>query len=33
MKLDGHKNGDCFMCYCRAGDVLESQAGRMLGDE
>lgn len=30
MKLTGHKNVETFMGYYRAGDVLESQAGRMM---
>lgn len=32
MKLTGHKNVETFMGYYRAGDVLESQAGRMMDD-
>lgn len=32
MKMTGHKNVETFMGYYRAGDVLESQAGRMMDD-
>lgn len=32
MKMTGHKNVETFMGYYRAGDVLESQAGRMMDE-
>jgi hypothetical protein len=32
IKLNRHKNVETFMGYYCAGDVLESQAGRMMNE-